>query len=675
MDIPIDTAFHTDHVVPGTPIDWYLERMRASGVTEEIANRCGLKLTIDDFGSHFVIPYFNVDGLDTTHRRQRNREERMVREAGVSGGNFRGKYTQKKGSKNHVYWPPIYPQRLFFNNPDCPLLVCEGELKAIAAQKATCGNGTPTLVAGVPGTKICAQVREELLSINCVGSGDSRRLVYLCTDWNGRGQARERALDLEYDLKKLFQGLGARVVMLRWSVPDGAGEQKLDDWLVAGGDISQAMRESVEEVGRVDTELAELWDYFNENYCIMHGHYIPLSNPKQKYTVTAFRVMEPSKRLQISAKKFLHPDDVWALQPPDQRNVCDGYIFKPAPLGAEVERYVWEDGHRMLNTAPESTWLAPPWETGVSMTGIAPFVKILRRLCQDNVEWMLDFLAHCAQKPCERGPHIVIFYDSGSTGKSKLFDTLDLVFGRYSGPIGDALASSFNAELEHLVIASWSDPVIHGGQNRDLESALKNFSGDSKLTINHKGGAKYTVKNYGRLLIATNKWISRVDSKERRYTVFGGLEKLPVPEAAEYWKWVNEGGAEKVREFLVCRDISAFNVHAPGPRTSQRIEMELESAPPIEQFLVQSEHLDMKDIWSATELSERYKTITGKYVSDTAIGMMVKRLGFYRPPNPIWIEKYGKAARLMAIRNVEKWAEEGNTEWVAEFLRTEHKGH
>ncbi len=662
MDIPIDTAFHTAHV-PGTPIEWYLSRMKASGITEDIATKCGLKLSIDEQGAYFNIPYFNVDGVATTHRRQRNRDEVRVQEGDVSAGNFKGKYTQKKGSKNHVYWPPIYPQRLQFNSPEYPLLVCEGELKSVAAQKAVFGNGTPMLIAGVPGTKLCQTVREELLAINCIGTGNQRRVVYLCTDWNGKGQARERAADLEYDLKKLFQGLGARVVVLRWVPIEGTEkeEQKLDDWIVAGGDLGKALKDSEDEVAKVDTELAALWDYFNSNYCIMHGFYIPLSNTKQKYTVTAFRVMEPSKRLQISAKKFLHPDDVWALQPPDQRNVVDGYIFKPAPLGQEVERYVWEEGKRMLNTAPQGTWESVPFATE-EPPDAAPFVALVTRLCQDGAGWMLDFLAHAAQRPTERGPHIIILRDEGGTGKSRLFETLDEVFGRYSGPIGDSLSSSFNAELEHLVMAWWSDPVIHGGFDRDLESALKNFSGDSKISINHKGGAKYTVKNYGRLLIATNKdWIVPINSKERRYSVFGGTEPMSHSEALEYMAWLREGGRDAIRQFLVDRDLSQFSIHAPGPRTAQREEMEKLSAPPLLRFLG-DDYFESKDIWTVDEIRQRYADQTGRRVPNETIGRELTKGGILIKP-----VRDGKVIiKLRCLRNFAKWEAATPQEWLTE---------
>jgi hypothetical protein len=349
---------------------------------------------------------------------------------------------------------------------------------------------------------------------------------------------------------------------------------------------------------------------------------------------------------------------IWNLQPIENRNAVDGYIFKPAPLGQEPERYVWHEGKRMLNTAPFPTFEMPPWRDPGDVT---PFIRLLQRLCGEHWEWLARHLAHCAQRPHERGHHIVIFKDGGNTGKSRLFETLDLVFGRYSGPVGDALTSGFNAALEHLIVAWWSDPVIHGANDRDLESALKNFSGDSVLSINHKFGAKYNVRNYGRLFIATNKaWIVPVDSKERRYVVFGGGEVLPHEEAVSYMKWVEADGARLIREYLLDLDLSGFDIFAPGPRTDQRSEMERISAPPLTRFLT-SDDLDYKDIWTVDELRFQYNDQYGKKVSNESIGMYLKNLGCLVRR----IKVDGRPVRYAALRNFAKWDAEDNAGWVA----------
>lgn len=660
-EIVIDSPFQAPHAA-GTPIEWYLSRMAASGITERVADLCGFRLKIDDGGAFFTIPYFDVDGIQTTFQRQRNREEQRVVEGPQSGGNFKGKYTQPKRSKNRVYWPPVVPQRLPFNNPLCPLIVCEGELKSVACKMALQASGLEALVCGVPGTKLSDSVIADLKVINMMGAEDKRRVVFIAMDWNGKGKSRENSLELEFQLRKLFQELGARCVVLRWDVADDAGEQKLDDWLVAGGDIGAAMRHSVEQEAKVDTEISAIWEYLNANYAIMHGYYVPLRDHKQKYTPSNLSTMEPQCRLQVSAKKFLSPPDVWNLQPNEDRNIVLGYTFVPAPLGLPVERYVWEDGKRLLNTAPETHWLAPPWQPD-EPPDVSPFLDLIGRLCQDGAEWFLDFLAHCAQFPSERGPHIVIFKDDGGTGKSRLFETLDEVFGKYSGPIGDALTSSFNAELEHLILAWWSDPVIKGANDRDLESALKNFSGDSRIMVNHKGGAKYPVRVFGRLLIGTNKdWVVPVSTRERRFSVFGGLETMSYVEAGKYMKWLMSGGAQLIREFLVYRDLSSFDIHAPGPRTAQREEMERLSAPPIVRMLG-DEPFDSKDIWSTEEIRRWYKELYGRSMSPDSIGRELARMGAVKRLTRV--DK--QVVRLNAIRNYAKWEALDSKDWAEEW--------
>jgi hypothetical protein len=648
---------------PGSAVDWYLSRMKASGITEAVAQRCGLTLEMGDDNTYINIPYFTVDGIETTHRRQRNREEAYVRERGQSTGNFAGKYTQKKGSKNHVYWPPVINQRLSFNNPLCPMLVCEGEFKSIAGMMSAIASGTPMLVAGIPGTRLCDSVIADLNNVNCIGPDDVRRVVYIAADWNGRGRSKESSAALEYDLKKLFQALGAHVIMLRWPLDEGqeAKEQKLDDWLVAGGDLSQALRLSLDHDKAIDTDISALWDYFNSNYAICHGNYIPLRNPSQKYSVSNFLVMEASKSLQVSAKKILNASQVWGLQPPADRNVIDGYAFVPAPLGVAPERYVWEEGRRMLNTAPEEVFVSPFGDV-VTDADVAPFVKLVERLAQEASGWLLNYIAHTAQHPTLRGQHVVIFRDEGGTGKSALFDTLDQVFGKYSGPVGSGMTSSFNAGMEHLVFAHWSDPVIHGALDRDLESALKNFSGDKLIEINHKGGAKYHVRNYGRLLIATNKdWIVPISKEERRYVVLGGLTPLSHSEWSEYNSWLTNGGVAKLREFLVERDLSGFSIDAPGPRTAHRSAMEKASALPLVRMLDHEPFID-KDVWKAEMIRATYKDQTGKNLTSEGVGSQLTKHGCLQRI----IKSEGKAYRYYALRNFAKWELADNGAWREE---------
>ena len=585
-----------DHIVkdpfntscqPDTPLDWFLKKMKGSGITEDVAKTCGIVFHVTDSNNYFTIPYFDRNGVQTTLTRTRNRFEEFEHTRGQSGGDFKGKYKQPKGSKNQLYWPPIADQNREFKDTLCPLIVCEGELKSICCKMHILaqGEGHEALVVGIPGTNGLKAVMQDLRTINMHGPNNTRRIAFIAIDWNAKGKSKEDGAKLEFDLRKLLEEEGAKVVILRWELEEGDDrEQKLDDWLVAGGDLGAAMRSSFEQRAKVDSVYQEHWDYLNSHYAIKDGKYIPLSDPSKLYTQADLNTMENGVKIEYAKNKFHKAHDIWAMQPKEDRNEVDGYVFLPAPLGIEPERYVHDKGKRLLNTAPEPSWRSPPWGVDEEPM-IDPFLMLIERLCQEHSPWFLSFLAHMAQKPTERGNHIIVFKDGGGTGKSRLFEILDLVFGDYSGPIGSALTSNFNSQIEKLICAWWSDPVTKGGLNRDLESALKNFSGDSKLSVNHKYGAEYTVVGYGRLMIATNKWLVPVDSKERRYTVFGGLSPLDHHDARALMDWARSGGVEQIQLFLTSRDISEFDIYAPGPRTLQRLDMEQCSAHPLLRML------------------------------------------------------------------------------------------
>lgn len=647
--------------VEGTVIHWFKERMAMSGISKEWVDKCGITLHTDEVGAFFKIPYFTVEGIRTTFFRQRNRESRSVYESDQSSGKYKGKYTQNKGTTNRLYYPPVADQLALYTDVEKPILICEGELKSICAKIWALSNALDVCVAGVPGTILSNAVKTDLLSIPISGYDGLKRVVFIAMDWNGRGKSLEASREMEFQLTKLFQQRGATVILLRWDLIEGSGEQKLDDWIVSGGNLRDAMTLSMNSHKKRDSEIGAVLDYLNSKYAVLHGKFIPLDATDQKYDITDLNTMEGHMKVQVSAKKTLKPAAIWEDQPRSEKNIIDGYTFAPPPLGQFPEKYVWINGKRLINTAPTLDWEASPWATDPPLD-VTPFINLLNRLCQDGAEWFLNFLAHCAQYPADRGSHIVIFKDEGGTGKSILFMTLDAVFGPYSGPTGDALSSSFNASIEKLIIAWWSDPVIHSGFDRDLESALKNFSGDSKITINHKGGAKYTVPCYGRLIIATNKdWIVPVNSKERRYAVFGGLEPFDHSEAGKYLAWLRDGGIQAIREALIYRDLSGFDIHENGPRTAQRIEMERLSATPLDRFLL-GETLLNRDIWEVQRLRENYKDETGKTVSSEQVGVSAKRLNMPKRR----IKTDGEPRTFLCLRNYAKWDSAPNTEWVAE---------
>lgn len=657
--------------LPKTPIDWFQGRMRASGITEAVAEMCGIRMGVDDTGAYFRLPFYTVDAVPVMFEKLRYR---TLEEGGGSrpwdgpkqSSGVPGKYQQKKGSKSRVYWPPNSgSQRVPYNHPKFPLLVCEGELKSIAARMAVMASSLPVLVCGVPGTKLQESVLKELQDIVCMfpaspGTPSEHRTVYLAMDWNEKGAVRERGLQVEAQLRRLFQELGATVHLLRWEIEDGAGPQKLDEWLTAGGDIGAALRHTEDEAERQGSELQALWDYYNEHYALMDARYIPLRNPRLRYSRSDFNTMEEHRGyVPMGAKKAWTPAETWGKLPMEQRNMVHDVVFLPAPLGKEPEQYVWDKGRRLLNLAPKG-WIddRAPWDLG-GVPDIAPFLRLLERLCGEHVGWFMDYLAHIAQRPTDRGQHIVIFRDEGSTGKSALFKTLDKVFGDYSSQI--TLDGSFNSILEGLLIAYASDLETKPGLDRHLETTLKNFSGEDTLLIKRKYVAEYVIKNYARMFIATNKdYVVPFGPEERRYVVFGGTEKLLAPEWTAYADWLDAGGVDALRYHLIDRDISSFDYRVAGPRTQQREDMEKASAPELDDMLT-ADHgpFAARDIWTADQIAMIYNNTPGvRARTPKSVGMVLAKLKCEkRKVNVTTLNGV-----LWALRG--EWENRTNAEWL-----------
>jgi hypothetical protein len=170
------------------------------------------------------IRYFDLAGKPTTHIRTRALVENNA------SGKQPTKYLQKKDTPNQLYFPPLLSWRTVAADPKTPLVITEGEFKALIAAQA----GLPTLaVSGVYGWKKRGDDDEdntsiplpELNLINWQG-----RTVFICYDSDAATNPHVRTAEIAL-AKELFQrGAVPRIVRL----PTLPGETKtgLDDFIV-----------------------------------------------------------------------------------------------------------------------------------------------------------------------------------------------------------------------------------------------------------------------------------------------------------------------------------------------------------------------------------------------------------------------------------------------------------
>jgi len=248
----------------------------------------------------------------------------------------------------------------------------------------------------------------------------------------------------------------------------------------------------------------------------------------------------------------------WLEHP--RRRQYDGIVFAP---GKTV------DGHFNLFQG----FGVQPSESG----SFALFEEMLTDIiCGGNSElfcYVWGWLAHLFQKPAELPGTSLVLRGKQGTGKNTFVDaigqlvgkshyisltSLQQVTGRFSGHLADAL----------LIFAN---EAIWGG-DKSAEGALKAMVTDSLSAIERKGKDIVAMRNYKRLIVASNEdWIIPRGMDDRRFIIIDVSDEHKEDHA--YFKAIKKqlmrGGLEALMQALMDADISGFDPRKIPERVRQ----------------------------------------------------------------------------------------------------------
>lgn len=653
-------------VVSGTPIDRYRQRLLASTITLTIATQTGVRLCYhpDNGYEYILLPYYDVDGEDTGFWRGRYLDDENVkmlpRERGPkqSTGFLPGKYFQSKGSTNHLYWP--IAQRAEFGDTTVPLFIVEGEFKAIATKFALMGAGIRALVCGVPGTTISKAVSKELRAIPC-SAAEARRPVYICMDWNARGQPKERADKAETDIANIFHALGASPLLFRWPIPEKAGEQKIDDWLAAGGDIGEALRHTEEEKDVAEQIRELICADIRKRYCMIGGQFHTLRGdpvPNVHFDNDNGHLYMAEGKRRVTARA------IFTGRPPSERNEVVGLLFHPCPVGWEPEQYVWKDGKRYLNIAPKwPEYDVPPYAEPCATHEVWTLFEHV--FCEHSTD-VLRFVKHTMIDPLDR-PHKVIHINGpGGTGKSTVISVLEVLFGQLARPIGSALTTKFSDPAKNILVGLAPDTPVHG-RDVDAESTVKALSGDDTVEFTRKGKDAAASPNYLRLWITYNRiFFVPVTPDDRRHVMFRSEVPLSPDFVADLKRLLRDPlYAWSLRQNILAVELGDFNPHKWMPRTDARIIAESRSTPRYGKFMAETEW--EKDIYTNEDIMTEWRRWLGDARSSAAPSEVLKDLQQFGL-SPCRIIKHDKVTKkFRSVRNTAKWELADNAAWKQEY--------
>ena len=211
-------------------------------------------------------------------------------------------------------------------------------------------------------------------------------------------------------------------------------------------------------------------------------------------------------------------------------------------------------------------------------------------ICSSNERWAIylwGWLAHMVQYPGDKpSVAVVLRSDAQGVGKSRFAEYVGSLLGRHFRPVahGHHIHGNFNSHLKDTILL-FGDEAVWGG-DKSTESILKQMISEPTMIVEMKGKDVFEIKNYLRLMLATNSnWAAPVSLTDRRYFV------LDVSESRrndyEFFKKLkdeqNNGGSEALLQTLMDFDLNDFEVR-DIPETPARLDQKLLSMKTFEKW-------------------------------------------------------------------------------------------
>lgn len=480
------------------------------------------------------------------------------------------RYGQPKASSTRAYFPLLIDWQKLLNDPQEPLIITEGEAKAIAG----CAAGIPVLALGGVYNFGGEAFLPELEAIVWRG-----RDVFIVFDSDAA--TNPNVLTAEARLvDELQRKRGARCYIVRLPPSDDGGKVGIDDFLKAHGAAEfLKLLQSASPLGALDAKVLSLnrsvaWIereslvYDLETYSFI---------PKDSFVAgSRFSALEHTTlgATQRSAPKRISVAKTWLTHPHAQRFA--EVLFRPGE-GAMVQT---EQGKPALNL----------WRGIESSDGdVTPFLKLTNYLLQharaDLRDFPLQLMAYKAQNPERKVPIALMFVGDQGTGKSLWCECMTAAFRPYSQSVDSAMFhGQFRGWLEKTLLA-FIDEVEHE-HIRKGGAVLKNLISAQQHPMNEKFRAIRQVRSYTQYLLTTNERAAAAfAADDRRMAVIGTPSKSERLDPEFYrtvQQWRDSGGGPALMGWLLRYDLKGWYPPAAPPLSDEKHLAYTESLTPIQ---------------------------------------------------------------------------------------------
>jgi len=569
------------------------------------------------------------------------------------------RYVQEPNTAPVAYYPQNFGGwEELCKNPNDPLIITEGELKAAKA----CKEGFPTL--GLGGVY---NWRSNRLGLDWLPSLEPiewrKRNVYLCFDSDYRSNPMVCAALKTFATE--LQRRGSFVYLVALPQLPGLDKVGLDDFLVHAGPSANVMfRElltSAEPLGL----SAPLWQ-LNEKYVYIRkpGLIIDQRDMENKVSPGAFKEhLESSSNYQ---ERQIKPDGTISY-----KTVSAASAWLKWPLRLESPRLTYEPGKEKFIDEGFNIW--PGWGCKPKKAEVSLFIELVDHLFAgaepEAKEWLLRWCAYPLQYPgVKMFSSAVIHGIKHGTGKSLIGYTLGKIYGKNFTEINQMdLHNNFNEWAESKQFVMGDD--VTGSNKRQDADFLKKMITQKELRINAKYTPSYVVPDCINYLFTSQHPDSFfLEDDDRRFFIHEVLVSPKDEEFyAEYMLWLDSGGSSAVFQYLLDLDLGGFNPAAPAYRTAAKERMintgrsdlgswvrQLIATP--KQVLRIGEIEATKDLFTSKELLMYYDPEGRTGTTANGLGRELSRAGVRQvcDGRPVRLSD-GTQARYYAVRNVEEW--------------------
>lgn len=558
--------------------------LQRSGIAVKDAERAGF-FDVEDASTiypefkpvpAYVIPYFSPAGENMTFDRGPFCRVRYLH-ANSGQGSFvpqkAVRYGQPRASGTRAYFPPVIDWQPLIEDAEEPIVITEGEKKALAGAIA----GFPVIALGGVFNFMAAGdgLLPELQAINW-----RNREVYICFDsdaaLNPNILVAEARLVNELQYKR-----GARCFLVR--IPqDGEEKVGLDDYLVAHGPSGLVqLLKSATWLSALDAKVVAL----NKSCAWIEAEGLVYDLEERTFIkkdnfINGSR-FSTIKHVTIGAGQRSGPKEIsvaraWLTHPHAQR--FGEILFRPGE-GATV---LTDAGRPALNM-----WTG--WDTSSHVgEDVEPFLELSEFLFSglppEHRSLPLKLMAYKAQNPAEKIPLALLLVGPQGCGKTLWGECIRDAFAPYSSDVtSQAFHSEFQNWLEKTLIV-----LINEAEHDDMRrgaDVLKSLISDLQRPMNEKYRPARLVKTYSLYILTSNsRAVGAFAPDDRRMIV---VDCPPKREPAFYERvatWKRNGGCKALLNYLLNLDLKGWKPPAAAPMTAEKYMAYMESLSPVQRL-------------------------------------------------------------------------------------------